>query len=101
MANLTGQGTLGRERKEEHTEGQRERKVLSEGEVTGKLRRGSLESETKGLSLETWVGRVLGKIRGFGHPCVYTGRKLKTSFTSMERSFTFLLNQRLQRNSPK
>lgn len=64
MANLTGQGTLGRERKEEHTEGQRERKALSEGEVTGKLRRGSLESETKGLSLETWVGPVLGKIRG-------------------------------------
>lgn len=64
MANLTGQGALGRERKEEHTEGLRERKELSEGEVKGKLQRERLESKTKGLSLETWVGRVLGKIRG-------------------------------------
>lgn len=63
ITNLTGQGALGRERKEEPTEGPRERKELSEGEVRGKLQRESLESKTKGLSLETWVGRVLEKIR--------------------------------------
>lgn len=64
IANLTGQGSLGKERKEEHTEGPRERKELSEGEARGKLQREGLESKTKGLSLETWVGPVLGKIRG-------------------------------------
>ena len=43
-AGLTGQGDLGRERKEEHTEGLRERKELSQGEVRGNLQREGLES---------------------------------------------------------
>lgn len=50
-----------RERKEEHTEGLRERKEWSQGEVRGKLHKEGLESETKGLPLETRVGLCSGE----------------------------------------
>lgn len=58
---MTEQGDLRRERKEEHTEGLRERKEWSQGEVRGKLHKEGLESETKGLPLETRVGLCPGE----------------------------------------
>lgn len=39
-AGLTGKGDLRKERKEEPTEGLKERKELSQGEVQGKLQKG-------------------------------------------------------------
>lgn len=86
-AGLTGKGAQGRERKEARTHrGLRERKEWSQGAVEGNCRREGLESKTKGLSPETWVGPRPGKSQRVWHiPLQKTDRKRRTS-TSKQRS---------------